>query len=237
MVGAILLREKDFSKERRRMVEMLVREGVVKSEGVRRAILNVPREEFVWKGTEYAAYYDAPQPLGNTGQTISAPHMIAIMLEELELKPGLDVLEVGAGSGYNAALMSEIVAPSSNDAEEKGHITTVERVDELVNFASENLQRTGFSDRVSIHLGDGTLGYPEKSSEEMYDRIVVTAAAPHIPRYLVLQLRTDGLLLLPVGDPFMQNLLKVSKDESGELVTKNICECMFVLLLGEDGYH
>ncbi|MFQ6134484.1 MAG: methyltransferase domain-containing protein, partial [Nitrososphaerales archaeon] len=155
---------------------------------------------------------------------------------EMELKPGLNVLEVGTGSGYNAALMAEVVAPSLKEIEERGHIMTVEKIDDLVKFASENLERTRYSDRVSIYLGDGTLGYPEKSSEEIYDRIVVTAAAPHIPRYLELQLKKEGLLLIPVGDSFVQTLLKVSR-KLGEMVTKNICECMFVPLLGEDGYH
>ncbi len=232
----ILLSVKDFVEDRRRMVETLVREGAIKSEDVKRAMMSVPREEFVWRGTEYAAYYDTPQPLGNTRQTISAPHMIAIMLEEMKLKPGMSVLEVGTGSGYNAALMAEEVAPSSKETDKRGHITTVERMSDLVKFASNNLARTGYADRVSVHLGDGTLGYPEKSREETYDRIIVTAAAPHIPRYLVLQLKRDGMLLIPVGDNFVQSLLKVSK-APGELVTKNICECMFVPLLGEDGYH
>jgi protein-L-isoaspartate(D-aspartate) O-methyltransferase len=226
----------DFMEERCRMVEMLVREGAIKSEEVKRAMMKVPREIFVWKGTEPAAYYDTPQPLGRTSKTISEHDMIELMIEEMDLKPGLRVLEVGTGSGYNAALMAEEVTPSSKETKKKGHITTVERMSDLVKFASDNLERTGYSDRVSVHQGDGTLGYPEKSSKEIYDRIIVTAAAPHIPRYLVSQLQQEGMLLIPVGDKFVQTLLKVSK-KPGELITKNICECMFVPLKGEDGYH
>ncbi len=232
----IKLGVKDITEERRKMVEMLMKEKLLVSEDVINAMMKVPREEFVWRGTEYAAYYDTPQPLGSTGQTISAPHMIAIMLEEMELKPGHKVLEIGTGSGYNAALMAELVAPSSNEFDRRGHVITVERIDELMEFASENLKRASYSDRVTVCGGDGTLGYPEKENKEIYDRIVVTAAAPRIPRYLMLQLKQGGVLLIPVGDTFVQTLKKITKKKVATM-TKNICECMFVPLIGEDGYH
>jgi len=161
--------------------------------------------------------------------------MVAIMLEEMSAEPGMSVLEVGAGSGYNAALMAELVAPTGV-AGVKGHVTTVERLGELVEFASENLRRTGYSDRVSVHLGDGTLGYPERSCEELYDRIVVTAAAPSIPQYLKIQLKKGGVLLIPVGDLFVQSLVRLVKDKSGKMAIRHVCECMFVPLIGEGVY-
>ncbi|MCL4435638.1 MAG: protein-L-isoaspartate(D-aspartate) O-methyltransferase [Thaumarchaeota archaeon] len=229
--------EADYAKKRRAMVNRFVREGVIKSEAVKRAFLIVPRELFVWKGSETSAYADSPQPLGVTDQTISAPHMIAIMLEELDLKPGMNVLEVGAGSGYTSALISEIIASAKKELERNGHVTSVESLGELVQFASENLERTGYSSAVTVVSGDGTLGYPEKSREEIYDRIIVTAAAPHIPVYLQMQLKKGGVLLIPVGNPLEQVLLRVSKSEAGEITSRSVTECMFVPLIGEDGFH
>ncbi len=226
-----------YAEKRRAMVNRLVRKGVIRSEVVKRAFLTVPRELFVWKGGEAAAYSDSPQPLGMTDQTISAPHMIAIMLEEMNLKPGMNVLEVGAGSGYTAALISEIIAPSEKRPEDNGHVISIELLDDLVQFASMNLERAGYSSLVTTVSGDGTLGYPEKNSEESYDRIVVTAAAPHIPIYLQMQLRKGGVLVIPVGNPFEQLLLRVTKSESGEISSGSVTECMFVPLIGEDGFH
>ena len=225
-----------FGEERRRLVKSLERMGTIKSEKVKEAMLKVRREDFMWRSKENASYHDSPQSLGNTGQTISAPHMIAIMLEEMNLSPGVKVLEVGAGSGYNAALMAEIIREPVNIKEKKSQVISIERMDELVGFASENIKRAGYSDIVSICSGDGTLGYPEKSENEIYDRIMVTAAAPHTPKYLLKQLNRAGLLLIPVGEPYIQNLLRITKNTEGKLRTESICECMFVPLLGEDGY-
>ncbi len=224
----------NYSILRKNMVERLVRVGIIKSKEVERAFLKVPREEFVWYNMKHLAYEDTPLPLGNTGQTISAPHMVAIMLEELELVKGLRVLEIGAGSGYSAALMAEIVQP--NDDKNKGHVISIERVKDLINFAKENLKRTGYSDRVSIVFGDGTLGYPKRREEMLYDRIVITAASPHIPRYLKAQLKENGIILAPIGNTFMQTLVKAIK-RKGDLEFREVCGCMFVPLIGEDGFR
>jgi protein-L-isoaspartate(D-aspartate) O-methyltransferase len=226
---------KDYSILRKNMVEGLVRVGIIKSKEVERAFLKVPREEFVWHNMRHLAYEDAPLPLGDTGQTISAPHMVAIMLEELELRKGLRVLEIGAGSGYSAALMAEIVQPT-NSNENKGHVISIERVKDLIDFAKENLRRTGYSDRVSIVFGDGTLGYPERKEEMLYDRIVITAASPHIPRYLKAQIKENGIILAPIGNTFMQTLVKARK-RKGDLEFHEVCGCMFVPLIGEDGFR
>ena len=231
----ISLKTNRFDEERRRLVESLERMGTIKTEKVKNAMLKVRREDFMWRSEEIASYQDSPQSLGNTGQTISAPHMIAIMLEEMNLSPGLKVLEIGAGSGYNAALMAEIIREPQNN-KKKSQVISIERMDELIEFASNNIKRSGYSDIVSIRRGDGTLGYPEKSENEMYDRVMVTAAAPHTPKYLLKQLKREGLLLIPVGEPYVQNLLRITKNTEGKLRTEAICECMFVPLMGEDGY-
>jgi len=189
----------------------------------------------VWHNMKHLAYEDTPLSLGSTGQTISAPHMVAIMLEEFDLKKGLKVLEVGAGSGYSAALMAEIVKPTGSDADQ-GHVISIERVSELINFAKDNLKRTGYDDRVSIVTGDGTLGYPERSKEMLHDRIVVTAAAPHVPVYLRAQLKEDGIILVPVGDTLMQTLIKAIKRKD-KMEFREVCNCMFVPLIGEDGFR
>ncbi|MCP8311610.1 MAG: protein-L-isoaspartate(D-aspartate) O-methyltransferase [Candidatus Methylarchaceae archaeon HK02M1] len=229
--------ERDYSLLRRRMVERLMREGVIKSKKVERAFLTVPREEFVWPNTKSLAYEDTPLPLGITGQTISAPHMVAIMLEEFDLKSGLRILEIGTGSGYNAALMAEIVRPTGKDSINQGHVITIERVPELIKFSKDNFDRTGYSDRIDVVLGDGTLGYPERSKKMLYDRIMVTAAAPQIPYYLKAQLKIDGIILAPVGNTFMQTLVKSIKLEGGKMKIEEICGCIFVSLIGEDGFR
>lgn len=223
-----------FKIQRENLVKELLRDGTLKSEEVAHAILIVPREDFVWPSDKRSAYTDSPLPLGDSGQTISAPHMVAIMLEELDLRAGLEVLEIGAGSGYNAALMAEILR--SKSAGGRGHITTMERIPSLLEFAKRNLERTGYSDFVTVVEGDGSLGYPEKSKKETYDRIVVTAAAPHIPQYLKMQLKVDGILLVPQGSLWVQNLVKVVKLGNGKFSMKTLVGCMFVPLVGADGY-
>ena len=219
---------RNFVEERKRLVERLEREGILRSREVIEAFLKVPREFFVWPGMEAEAYWDTPLPLGNTGQTISAPHMVAIMLEELRVKRGMKVLEVGTGSGYNAALLAELVGS-------EGEVVTIERIPELVEFAKKNIEKAGFSSRVKVVQGDGTLGYPPRSTEPMYDRIVVTAAAPKVPKYLSYQLKDGGILLAPIGPPGYQELTRITK-RKGEIHEERLGGCVFVPLVGEDGY-
>jgi len=228
--------EYEFKKQRELMVKALIREGVLKSKEVKRAFLTVPREEFVWPDMKSSAYYDTPLPLGATGQTISAPHMVAIMLEEMWLEEGMLVLEIGAGSGYSAALTAEIVNPTGFK-DSGGQVVTIERVRSLIEFAKSNLEKTGYADRVKVVEGDGTLGYPEECEEEIYDRIVVTAAAPKTPIFLKKQLKRGGILLIPVGDLYIQRLMKLTKSEDGSFKSKHVCDCMFVPLIGCDGYQ
>ena len=231
----VLLRKRpDFPSLRDRLVRRLQQEGCIKTSKVARALRHIPREEFIAKENITFAYDDSPISLGDSYQTISAPHMVAIMLEELDLKAGLTVLEIGSGSGYNAAVMAEIIR-SSKGSVESSRVVSVERLPSLVEFSRSNLERTGYSNQVDVVLGDGSLGYPERSIEQVYDRIIVTAASPSIPRYLESQLKENGIILIPVGEPHIQNLTKAIK-KSGRLTKMNICECMFVPLVGANGY-
>jgi len=165
----------DFAERRRSLIESLVRSRYICSDRVRRTFEAVPREKFVPEHLRSSAYVDTPLPIGH-GQTISAPSMIAIMLERLDLAPGQKVLEIGSGSGYNAALLCEAV---------ERRVLTVERIPELVRLAESNLSHAGYSGRVAVVTGDGTMGY---EAEMPYDRILVTAGAPKIPRPLIDQL-------------------------------------------------
>ena len=149
------------------------------------------------------------------------------MNEALELLPGQKVLEIGAGSGYHAATIAETIGPV-------GRVYTVERVESLVRFARENLERAGYGDRVIIIHGDGSLGYPDRAT---YDRIVVTAAAPRVPPKLLEQLKPDGVLVVPIGSRiFGQELVRVKK--KGEKLTKeSLGGVAFVPLIGEHGHE
>jgi len=160
--------------------------------------------------------------------------MVAIMDEALELEVGHKVLEVGAGSGWHAATVAELVAPSDAPEEERGHVWTIEIVPELVLMAQRNIRENGFEDRVTVLHGDGSLGYPP---EAPYDRILVTAAAPSIPKPLVEQLEDGGILLIPVGGlHFFQSLLKVRK-EGGRVHVQDLGGVAFVPLRGKCGFR
>lgn len=213
-----------FEERRNRLVGHLVARGYTRSPNVERAMRKVPREKFVPDHLAQEAYADSPLPIG-MGQTISAPHMVSIMLEELDLKPGMKVLEIGAGSGYHAAVTAEIVRPD-------GAVFTIERIPDLVDFARKNLGRAGYSDIVSVFLGDGSRGSPENAP---FDRIFVACGAPDVPRPLVEQLRDEGILLVPVGGRTFQDLIKITKKE-GKIVRENRGGCIFVPLIGEHGY-
>jgi len=160
--------------------------------------------------------------------------MVSIMDEALELEVGHKVLEVGAGSGWHAATIAEIVAPSDASKEEWGHVYTIERIAKLAAFAKENIRKTGYDDRVTIIHQDGTLGYPE---EAPYDRILVTAAGPEVPKPLVEQLKNGGILLVPVGGAqFYQTLVRVRKKD-GKTVEENLGGVAFVPLIGKHGFQ
>ncbi|MEM0042412.1 MAG: protein-L-isoaspartate(D-aspartate) O-methyltransferase [Thermofilaceae archaeon] len=219
-------------EERRRMLAELLRlQGVIRSEKVMQAFLKVPREEFVLPEYRDEAYEDHPLPILK-GQTISAPHMCAIMCEAAEIERGDTVLEVGTGSGYQAALCAEIVSPTGEPLE--GVVLTVEVVAELARFARDNLKRTKYYDRVHLVVADGSCGSPVRENFR-FKRILVTAAAPTIPPPLIEQLDENGSLVIPVGPRWHQLLVAVRKKREG-LVREPITYCIFVALRGKYGY-
>jgi protein-L-isoaspartate(D-aspartate) O-methyltransferase len=211
---------------RKALINQLVDNGYIKTEKVKRAMLEVPREEFVPIASRDYAYQDRPLSIGKS-QTISAPHMVAIIAENLDLKKGMKVLEIGTGYGYNAAVISEIIGT-------QGHIYSIERINELADKAEENLHKTGYSDKITVIRGDGTRGYPDKAP---YDRIYATASAPKIPAPLIDQLKIGGFLLSPIGtDHFFQELVLCIKISKNEFKTKRMGGVAFVPMIGEHGW-
>ena len=230
------MKKDSFIEKRRKLADRLVAEGMLKTEKCIMAFLKVPREIFVWPGFEGDAYFDSPLPLGNTGQTISAPHMCAYLIEELDLRPGLIVLEVGGGSGYQAALVAECIAPSDMDKSRWGHIYTIEINRGLIDFAGKNLRESGYEDRVDVIWGDGSLGWPPLKKEEIYDRILLTAAAPEVPPPLIKQLKKNGVLIAPLGKGFFQDLVKIMKVKEEKIIRKHLIKVAFVPLRGKFGW-
>jgi len=214
-----------FEKEREDMTKRLVQWGYLTKPEIIAAFKKVPRHEFMPQNVRGYAHVDQPMPIGH-GQTISAPSMIAIMLESLDLKPGQKVLEIGAGSGYNVALIAEIIGP-------EGEVFTIERVAELVEFGRRNLERTGYG-RVKVMAGDGTCGYKEKAP---YDRILVTACAPELPKPLIEQLKIGGKLGAPIGHHYMFQTWTVAEKRSEKDINVRECVgCSFVPLVGKHGW-
>jgi len=185
------------------------------------AMSRVPREMFLPDLLQSRAYDDTPLPIG-LGQTISAPHMVAIMCTILDLQPGMNVLEVGGGSGYHAAVMAELVRPG-------GHVYAVERIAELAEAARSNLARAGVENVTVIH-SDGSLGLPEHAP---YDRISVAATAPSIPEPLKQQLKSGGKMVLPVGRDSQELYLVTRKN--GFSVERKM-GVIFVPLIGQEGF-
>ncbi|WP_457750540.1 protein-L-isoaspartate(D-aspartate) O-methyltransferase [Thermococcus sp.] len=215
-----MVSEEELLRRWEKTVEKLVREKVIRSEAVKNAFLKYPRFLFVERRYWDYAHVDEPLPIP-AGQTISAPHMVAIMLELAELKPEMKVLEIGTGSGWNAALIAEIV---------KTDVYTVERIPELVEFSRKNLERAGVKN-VHVIPGDGTKGFPPKAT---YDRIIVTAGAPKIPEPLLKQLKPGGKLIIPIGGYHLwQDLYVVTKAKDGRIRKKRWGSVAFVPLIGE----
>ena len=210
----------NYEKERNRMVEEQIIARGVKDERVLAAMRKVPRHEFLPEGIRGMAYQDSALPLGEA-QTMSQPYMVALMTEQLELKGHERVLEIGTGSGYQAAVLSELC--------EK--VYTVERIKKLADRARESLDRLGYRS-VAIKVYDGTYGWKEMAP---FDAIMVTAGAPDVPAPLVEQLKEGGRMVIPVGERFGQTLLKIVKTPAGPVTERSI-PCMFVPLIGNHGW-
>lgn len=212
--------EQYFQKLREEMVkDQLMARGIF-DKHVLDAMRNVPRHKFVPKHLENSAYDDCALPIGE-GQTISQPYMVAIMTEKLGLVGGEKVLEIGAGSGYQAAILAEIA----------DQVFTVEKVPELAERARLKLDELGYGN-IKVIVGDGTLGLPK---EAPFDGIIVTAAAPDIPKPLIDQLADGGRLVIPVGEAYLQTLKVVTK-HGKKLETEYSIGCVFVPLVGKYGW-
>ena len=205
--------------EREELIEKLERQGYIRSKKVKDAMLKTPRELFVGDKKRYA-YTDSPLDIG-FGQTISAPHMVAVMVEELEVDETHVVLEIGTGSGYHAAVVANIVK----------EVYSIERIPELAEFARNNLKKAGYEKKVKVFVGDGTLGLPNYAP---FDRIYITAATPEIPEPLIKQLKDDGILIAPVGKG-VQTLVKLRK-RGKKIEIENLMGCVFVPLVGRYGF-
>jgi protein-L-isoaspartate(D-aspartate) O-methyltransferase len=212
----------DYAAEREAMIERhLVKRGI-REQAIIEAFRQVPREAFI--SSEYAqlAYGDHPLPI-EAGQTISQPYIVALMIQAAEIGERDVVLEVGAGSGYAAAVISRIAAK----------VVGIERQHDLVDVARARLERLGF-DNIEIVEGDGTKGCPDQAP---FDAILAAASGSHVPRPLVEQLSPRGRIVMPVGDPgWVQELVKVTKQEDGILKQENLGGVRFVPLIGEEGW-
>jgi len=210
----------EFQEERAHMVQtqMVQRRPAIRDTSVLEAMRQVPRHLFVPRSLKRLAYADHPLPIGH-GQTISQPYIVALMTEALEMKPGAKVLEIGTGSGYQAAVLFQ-QTPS---------VFTMEIIGALGNEAQERLQKLGYS-TVKVRVGDGYFGWPE---EAPFDGIIVTCAAGHIPPPLIAQLREGGRMVIPVGGVYqVQRLMVVTKDNQGKVRTRELLPVRFVPMTG-----
>ncbi len=215
------MQPEELVRSRRAMVDEQLRGRDIVDQRVLDVMERVPRELFVPEVERLRAYEDAALPLGS-GQTISQPYMVARIVETLSLRGDERVLDVGTGSGYQAAVLAELA----------GTVVTIERIPELAESARANLAAAGYN-RVEVRVGDGTLGVPERAP---FDAIAVAAAAPDFPQTLYEQLVPRGRLVVPVGGPRGQRLELVVRSPEGPAVAHSV-PCRFVPLVGEEGYR
>ena len=209
-----------YTALRARMVREQIEARGVRDAAVLDAMRAVPRHEFISEDKRQYAYGDGPLPIG-MGQTISQPYMVALMTEQLGLRPGDRVLEIGTGSGYQTAVLASMAA----------HVLSIERHEALADAARARLEGLGYAN-IAVHTGDGTLGRPE---EAPYDAILVTAGAPAVPRTLREQLAAGGRLVCPAGDRKVQQLERYVRIPGGYEHSTGI-KCVFVPLIGQEGW-
>ena len=209
-----------FAAQRTRMVEEQLRQRGIRDERLLAAMVKVPRENFIAPEFVREAYADGPVPIG-AGQTVSQPYMVAAMVEALEVLPTDRVLEVGTGTGYEAAVLGELAA----------EVWTIERHAELAEKATQFLAELGYA-KVHVICGDGSLGLPQQAP---FDKILVAAGAPNAPPSLIAQLAEGGRLAVPVGNRVEQQLQIVRK-MGGDIITSAHVLCCFVPLIGSEGW-
>lgn len=209
----------DFEVARAQLIDQLRTE--IRDERVLNVMSRIPREKFVPSENQHLAYEDIPLPIGY-GQTISQPFIIALMTASLELTGSEKVLEVGTGSGYQAAILAEL----------SQKVITVERVPELAESAKRTLDSLGYKN-IEVHLAERTLGWKK---EAPYDAIMVTAAAPRVPKELISQLTISGKMIVPVGSRYLQELNKIIRHRKGYSIT-SLGGCRFVALIGKGAWE
>lgn len=214
------IQDERFAVQRQKMVSAQLRGRGIRDERVLAAMGRVPRHLFVADEYRHSAYEDHPLPIGG-GQTVSQPYIVAFMLEVLSLNGSESVLEIGTGSGYQTALLAELVR----------QVYSVERIESLAKEAGAILQSLGYAN-VGLTVGDGSRGWVEHAP---FDVIVVSAAAPQIPQALLEQLREGGRMVIPVGPSEAQEL-KLVRKHAGRAVVTNLEGCRFVPLIGQQGY-
>lgn len=214
------MNDTEFKRLREEMVAFQLIPRGIKDPKVLQAMKKVPRHLFVGQSIVRSAYDDMALPIGE-GQTISQPYMVAVMTELLELTGKEKVLEIGTGSGYQAAVLAEL----------SKEVYTIDRIANLAKSAEERLLALGYSN-VHVKVSDGTLGWQDESP---FDRIIITAASPDIPEPLLKQLRQQGIMLLPVGSRYSQQLLRIRLTESGNKEDYHT-PCVFVPLIGKYGW-
>jgi protein-L-isoaspartate(D-aspartate) O-methyltransferase len=205
---------------RQTMVRDQIMARGIKDKRILNAFTEIPRHKFVEDYLKYKAYDDYPLSIG-FGQTISQPYMVAIMTESLKVQPESKVLEIGTGSGYQAAILSRLA----------NFVYSIERLTPLASRTRKTLDELGIFN-VLIIIGDGTKGY---AKEAPFDRIIVTAGAPYTPEALIEQLAPEGMLVIPVGDQYLQDLKRITKKKNG-IRTESLGGCRFVKLIGENGW-
>jgi protein-L-isoaspartate(D-aspartate) O-methyltransferase len=219
-------------EEYERTIASLESHGILKRKEVLRAFLSVPRWEFLPRDAKGYAHIDTPIPIGH-GQTTSALHMTAMFCEYGGMKLGQKVLEVGGGCGYMSCVYAEVVAPKDAKQDQWGHVWSVEIVKELAESAKQSIERTGYGDRVTMIYGDASEGLPEHAP---YNVIVVTSAAPDVPKPMIEQLAPNGVLLIPIGGPHLyQELLRIGKSDGG-IEEESIGGVAFVPMRGKRGW-
>ena len=212
-----------YAKQRKKMVDAQIRSRGVRDERVLRAMEKIPRHLFVDEGLIDQAYNDNPLPIGEK-QTISQPYIVALMTEALELKSSDKILELGTGSGYQAAILAVLA----------DRVFTIERIASLAQKARKLLESLNYYN-VVIRVGDGTYGWREESP---FDAIAVSAGSPSIPRMLVEQLAIGGRLVIPVGSRYSQSLIKLTRlsENPDDVKREDLGGCRFVNLIGEHGW-
>ncbi len=213
--------EEKLAAARQKMVSRQLRDRGISHEGVLRVFGEVPRERFIPPERRHDAYADHPVPIGQ-GQTISQPYIVALMVQELATRCGHRILDVGAGSGYQTAILSRLV----------GHVYAIERIATLTEAAAAHLAELNVTN-VTFRTGDGSLGWPE---EAPFDGIICGAAAPHVPAAWCDQLADGGRVVLPTGGQDFQTLLVLEK-HGQEIRRRHLCDVRFVKLIGRDAWQ